>query len=125
MVYFRVPRVMFSTYALLLVVDDDAVRQIVGFLKTMGIVELYVVFGNARGIVAQADENSVNDEGINEVVGNAVNDTNENEHEAVNEVGEKETFLELACDEVPDIEDLGQNTTEVEHKAGVRAVRSP
>ncbi|KAK8713046.1 hypothetical protein V6N13_148273 [Hibiscus sabdariffa] len=116
---------MFSTYALLLVVDDDAVRQIVGFLKTMGIVELYVVFGNARGIVAQADENSVNDEGINEVVGNAVNDTNENEHEAVNEVGEKETFLELACDEVPDIEDLGQNTTEVEHKAGVRAVRSP
>ncbi|KAK8516316.1 hypothetical protein V6N12_068925 [Hibiscus sabdariffa] len=109
--YFRVPGVVFSTYALVLVVDDDAVRQIVGFLNTRGIVELYVV-GNARGIITEADENAVN-----EVVGNAVNDIDEHEHEAVNEVGEKGTSQDPIGDEVADTEDLGNNTTEVEHEA--------
>ncbi|KAK9038834.1 hypothetical protein V6N11_023682 [Hibiscus sabdariffa] len=88
--YFRVPGVVFSTYALVLVVDDDAVR----------------------GIITEADENAVN-----EVVGNAVNNIDEDEHEAVNEVGEKGTFQDSIGDEVVDIEDLGNNTTEVEHEA--------
>ncbi|KAL4335686.1 hypothetical protein GQ457_07G007900 [Hibiscus cannabinus] len=110
--YFRVSGVVFSTYALVLVVDDDAVRQIVGFLNTRGIIELYVVVGNARGIITEVDENVVN-----EVVGNAVIDIDEDEHEAVNEVGEKGTSEDPIGDEVADIEDLGNNTTEVEHEA--------
>ncbi|KAK8619098.1 hypothetical protein V6N13_133065 [Hibiscus sabdariffa] len=110
--YFRVPGVVFSTYALVLVVDDDAVRQIVGFLNTRGSVELYVV-GNARDIITEADENAVN-----EVVGNAVNDIDEHEHEAVNEVGEKGTSQDPIGDEVADIEDLGHSTAEVEQVAG-------
>ncbi|KAL4308894.1 hypothetical protein GQ457_01G027650 [Hibiscus cannabinus] len=104
--YFRVPGVVFSTYALVLVVDDDAVRRIVGFLNTRGIVELYVVVGNARGIITEADENTVN-----EVVGNAVNDIDEDEHETVNEVGEKGTSQDSIGDEVADIEDLGEKET--------------
>ncbi|KAL4378422.1 hypothetical protein GQ457_02G034530 [Hibiscus cannabinus] len=95
--YFRVPGVVFITYALVLVVDDDAVWQIVGFLNTRGIVELYVVVGNAKGSITEADENAVN--------------------EAVNEVGEKGTSQDFIGDEVADIEDLGNNTTEVEHEA--------
>ncbi|KAK8574061.1 hypothetical protein V6N13_097055 [Hibiscus sabdariffa] len=110
--YFRVPGVVFNIYAWVLVVDDDAVRQIVGFLNTRGIVELYVVVGNARGSITEADENAVN-----EVVGNTVNDINEDEHEAVNEVGEKGNSQDSIGDEVADIEDLGNNTTEVEHEA--------
>ncbi|KAK9029955.1 hypothetical protein V6N11_031394 [Hibiscus sabdariffa] len=110
--YFRVLGFVFSTYALVLVVDDDAVRQIVGFLNTRGIVELYVVVGNARGIITKADENAVN-----EVIGNAVNDIDEDEHETVNEVGEKGTSQDSIGDEVADIEDLGNSTTEVEHEA--------
>ncbi|KAK8510867.1 hypothetical protein V6N12_036781 [Hibiscus sabdariffa] len=121
--HFRVPGVVFSTYALVLVVDDDAVRQIVGFLNTRGIVELYVVVGNARGSITEADENAVN-----EVVGNAVNDIDEDEHEAINEVGEKGTSqdsiddevadIEDLDDEVPEIEDLGHSTAEVEQEPG-------
>ncbi|KAK8971983.1 hypothetical protein V6N11_041919 [Hibiscus sabdariffa] len=111
--HFRVPGVVFSTYALVLVVDDDAVRQIVGFLNTRGIVELYVVVGNARGSITEADENAVN-----EVVGNAVNDIDEDEHEAINEVGEKGTSQDSIDDEVADIEDLGHSTAEVEQEPG-------
>ncbi|KAK8521576.1 hypothetical protein V6N12_031470 [Hibiscus sabdariffa] len=110
--YFRVPGDVFSTYALVLVVDDDAVRQIVGFLNTRGIIELYVVAGNVRGIITEVDENAVN-----EVVGNALIDIDEDKHEAVNEVGEKGTSQDPIGDEVADIEDLGNNTTEVEHEA--------
>ncbi|KAK8549153.1 hypothetical protein V6N13_063549 [Hibiscus sabdariffa] len=115
-VYFRVLGVLFSTYALVFVADDDAIRQIVGFLNTRGIVELFVAVGNVRGIVAHDDESTIHDEGINEAVGKVVNDTNEYEHEAVNEVGEKETFQDSTGDEVPNIEDLSHNTTEVEQE---------
>ncbi|KAK8519267.1 hypothetical protein V6N12_025308 [Hibiscus sabdariffa] len=71
-------------------------------------------------MITEADENAINDEGINEVVGNAVNDKDEDEHEheAVNEVGEKGTSQDPIGDEVADIEDLGHNKNEVEHEAG-------
>ncbi|KAK8605627.1 hypothetical protein V6N13_102403 [Hibiscus sabdariffa] len=96
-------------------VDPDRLCywDIVGNMKELGYDnDAWLYFRVPGGIITEADENAVN-----EVVGNAVNDIDEHEHETVNEVGEKGTSQDPIGDEVADIEDLGNNTTEVEHEA--------
>ncbi|GMJ02050.1 hypothetical protein HRI_003874200 [Hibiscus trionum] len=67
-VYYRVPGVEFNSDALVLVHDDNTVRQYLGYLNIMGIVDLYVGQKNNYEAAEKSTEVGEDIENINELV---------------------------------------------------------